>query len=366
MNGKSALGRRAFLVALVGGFAVFAATAGAAAPGEPESPLDNLMGLVEHRDPLGNAGGTWEIHLGVSHEASSQDESAGSSIDTQVDEILRHGDQMPALVEALTELGPDCVPAILSRLETVGVDEPDAHWLAALGAIGDTRATLPLLTRLGTLTPLDDPEGELSVEARLVIDALREIGDPLAASAMRHILHYERASPMIRVAAAHALLVVGDSDDQVAAEDYLFSVDNMTSSNGVPYSEQQLARAIAAINTEKSRVTLAERLSILPLSCDQEVVVDLLAATMGEVEIAALLQVVEDREQMRFEWHVQMKALDALLQHYEKHPSDNLKASLLAAIGEMENPTWGTYKDLVIKARATLCPDSEIDGTTRQ
>ena len=281
----------------------------------------------------------------------------GSRCEDAVNRILTNGTlQTNQKVDLVTNLGADCVPVVLRRLEDVDIGSPSATLIRTLGSIGDTQATIPLLSRLAALSPNSDADGEHSTEAMLIIDALGDIGDPVASSALRQILSSDGSATESRIAAAHALLKLGQESDRNQAIDYLIALANPPSSawekaNG-RFDLRQLDRAIAAIGNNASRKILVGRLEDCGTSYEQMAIIELIADNIGDDEELALLRIIG---QDNFEWFVRTKATHVLLQNYSAHPSEEFRTRFLATLDSMEGkPTEGDFKEAVEEAEIAL------------
>lgn len=264
-------------------------------------------------------------------------------------------------VDSLTELGPKCLPSMVGRLENTDIGRPSATLIRALGSIRDSRATAALLSRLESLSPTTDADGEYSAEAMLIVYALKDINDPVAVNAIHDVLVSSRFAPETRIAAAHALLFISNGDDYDQSVAYLFSLADLTSqewekANG-RFDPRQLDRAIAAIGNHASRQVLLSRLEGCGTSHEEMAIVELIGDHVGSEEELALLKIIASDGH---EWFVRTSATKVLLRCYVEDPRDELRTRFLATLDAIEgDPIRGDFKEAIEEARLALQENTE-------
>jgi len=130
---------------------------------------------------------------------------AGIDGDVAMRELVLHlaaPDSMEEAVPALVRSGARVVPAVLRALREPPTSGAAA---AALGALGDARATAPLVALL---------RSEREVDRVAALDALSVLGDARAADAVAARL--DDAAPRVVLAALHALERLGDASHGAA------------------------------------------------------------------------------------------------------------------------------------------------------
>lgn len=155
---------------------------------------------------------TGGIILGIAMTTAptfSQQPSSEPALIEEVQRILAAEASVKA-VESLKDLGIEAVPALIEQL----YERPE-EILDALGALGDMRATYPVLDYLAWAL-----RNRPDMVSRSVI-TLEELGDPRAVPRLRELIGDSALDSSLRLRSAEAVLDLAEGDDATAARRHL-------------------------------------------------------------------------------------------------------------------------------------------------
>lgn len=248
----------------------------------------------------------------------------------KVDQILASPQsQAGEMTDQLVQLGASSVPSLIKRLDT---SPYPMVIVEALGRLGDSQATFPLLNLLNGVEPFAEEKGEFHTQRMIVIQALGEIGDSRAEPLLQAVFNNEKGHIGTRLAAATALAGLGSPDVKEQARTFIMKIEtgvhrgeygNLHTSG--PFLFADLDRALFAVGTDRARTILIERFLKSGLPDEKLTLVDLLAKRPDPRAAAALLQFCEKPDA---EPYTQLQAARALVGLGQPYPQDRLLAAL--------------------------------------
>jgi len=247
------------------------------------------------------------------------------SIEVEVDEVLaRVQNRNGQIVEWLVDLGQPAVPAICQRLKTYKFP---MELVRALERLRDPGATEPLLELLDSLKPFS-PNAD--VRRLIVINALKEIGDPRTEKKLADIMTSEPTNVRVRLCAAAALARLGSPSVKEQAKTFIMGlhtersryIRSMLDRDFVP---QDLDIALCEVGTDEAlNIVLNElREEIMPYR--KMTILKYLAKKEDAKILGTLLEISGNEAD---EVHVRLEALNILMAFESKVSIADLRTRL--------------------------------------